>query len=45
MCLEHKHVRAEEQEIDNDEDVETLSQALLSGYVQHSKSKRQATQS
>ena len=39
MCLEHKCVRAEEQEIDNNEDVETLSQASSLGYVWHSKSK------
>ena len=33
MCLEHKRVRAEEQEINNNKDVKTLSQASLLGYV------------
>ena len=34
MCLKRKHIRAKEQEIDDDDEgVETLSQASLSGYV------------
>ena len=33
MCLERKRIRVEEQEINNNEDIETLLQALLLGYV------------
>ena len=31
--LERKRIRAKKQEIDNDEDIETLSQASLSSYI------------
>ena len=43
MYLERKRIRAEEQEIDNDKGVETLSQASSLGYVRRGRLKRRAT--